>query len=62
VFTVTLNLAGLPGIVTPMQLCANGLPMGLQMIGKPFDEMTLFKVSSALEKAAAFTAKPPFVG
>jgi len=62
VFTVTLNLAGLPGIVTPIQLCANGLPMGMQLIGRPFDEMTLFKVASALEKASDFTAKPPFVG
>lgn len=62
VFTVTLNLAGLPGIVVPMQLCADGLPMGLQMIGKPFDEMTLFKAAAALEAAAGFDAKPPFVG
>ncbi|MFA6279544.1 MAG: Asp-tRNA(Asn)/Glu-tRNA(Gln) amidotransferase subunit GatA [Bdellovibrionales bacterium] len=62
VFTVTLNLAGLPGIVVPMQLCANGLPMGLQLIGKAFDEMTLFKAASALESAAGFAAKPPFVG
>jgi len=62
VFTVTLNLAGLPGIVVPIQLCANGLPMGMQLIGKPFDEMTLFKTAAALEAAAGFTAKPPFVG
>jgi len=62
VFTVTLNLAGLPGIVVPMQLCANGLPMGLQLIGKPFDETTLFKTASALESAAGFNGKPPFVG
>ncbi len=60
VFTVTLNLAGLPGLVVPMQLCANGLPMGLQMIGRPFEEETLFKVGAALEKAAAFQGKPPF--
>ncbi|MDX9689629.1 MAG: Asp-tRNA(Asn)/Glu-tRNA(Gln) amidotransferase subunit GatA [Alphaproteobacteria bacterium] len=62
VFTVTLNLAGLPGIVVPMQLCADGLPMGLQLIGKPFDEMTLFTAASALEKEAGFNAVPPFVG
>jgi len=62
VFTVTLNLAGLPGIVVPIQLCANGLPMGMQLIGKPFDEMTLFKAASALEAAAGFDAAPPFVG
>lgn len=62
VFTVTLNLAGLPGMVVPIQLCANGLPMGMQLIGKPFDEMTLFKAASAIEAAANFTAAPPFVG
>lgn len=59
VFTVTLNLAGLPGIVVPVGLAQNGLPFGLQMIGKAFDEMTLFKVASALETAAAFKARPP---
>jgi aspartyl-tRNA(Asn)/glutamyl-tRNA(Gln) amidotransferase subunit A len=60
VFTVTLNLVGLPGIAVPVGLAANGLPMGLQLIGRAFDEMTLFKTASALEKAANFTAKPPF--
>jgi aspartyl-tRNA(Asn)/glutamyl-tRNA(Gln) amidotransferase subunit A len=60
VFTVSLNLVGLPGISVPVGLCANGLPLGLQLIGRAFDEMTLFKAASALEKAAAFTAKPPF--
>ncbi|MDD3181797.1 MAG: Asp-tRNA(Asn)/Glu-tRNA(Gln) amidotransferase subunit GatA [Alphaproteobacteria bacterium] len=62
VFTSVCNLAGLPGIVVPVTLCADGLPMGLQMIGKHFDEMTLFKVASALEAAAGYNAKPPFVG
>ena len=60
VFTVPLNLAGLPGIAVPVGLAQNGLPLGLQLIGKAFDEMTLFKAASALEKAAAFTAKPLF--
>ncbi len=60
VFTVTLNLAGLPGISVPVGLCADGLPLGLQMIGRAFDEETLFKVASALESAAGFTGKPPF--
>ncbi len=60
VFTVTLNLAGLPGICVPVGLAQNGLPMGLQLIGRAFDETTLFKVASALEKGAGFTAKPPF--
>jgi len=61
VFTVTLNLVGLPGISVPVALASNGLPMGLQLIGRAFDETTLFKAASALEKAAAFTAKPPFM-
>ena len=60
VFTVTLNLAGLPGIAVPVGVAKNGLPLGLQLIGKSFDEATLFKAASALEKAAAFTAKPAF--
>jgi len=60
VFTVTLNLVGLPGISVPVGLAKNGLPMGLQLIGKAFDEVTLFKAASALEKAANFTAKPSF--
>ncbi|MDR3450709.1 MAG: Asp-tRNA(Asn)/Glu-tRNA(Gln) amidotransferase subunit GatA [Alphaproteobacteria bacterium] len=60
VFTVTLNLAGLPGICVPVGLAKNGLPMGLQLIGRAFDEATLFTAASALEKAAAFSHKPPF--
>lgn len=60
VFTVTLNLAGLPGIAVPVGVAQNGLPLGLQLMGKAFDEMTLFKAASALEKAAGFTAKPAF--
>ncbi len=61
VFTVTLNLAGLPGASVPVGLSENGLPLGLQLIGKPFDEMTLFKVAHALEKEAGFDSKPPFM-
>lgn len=60
VFTVPLNLAGLPGISVPVGLASNGLPLGLQLIGRAFDEMTLFKTASALEKAAHFNHKPPF--
>lgn len=60
VFTVPLNLAGLPGISVPVGLASNGLPLGLQLIGRAFDEMTLFKTASALEKAANFNHKPPF--
>ena len=57
VFTVTTNLAGLPGLSLPAGLDANGLPLGLQIIGKPLDEGTVFSVAGALEKAAGFTAK-----
>lgn len=61
IFTVTLNLAGLPGISVPVGLSNNGLPMGVQLISKPFDEMTLFKAAHALEKEAGFDSKPPFM-
>ena len=52
VFTVTVNMAGLPGISVPGGLSEQGLPMGLQLIGKPFDEKTLFQVGYAIEEAA----------
>lgn len=58
VFTVTANLAGLPGISVPAALDNNGLPLGLQIIGKALDETSVFKAAGALEKAAGFTAKP----
>jgi aspartyl-tRNA(Asn)/glutamyl-tRNA(Gln) amidotransferase subunit A len=57
VFTVTTNLAGLPGLSLPAGLDSNGLPLGLQIIGKPLDEGTVFSVAGALEKAAGFKAK-----
>jgi aspartyl-tRNA(Asn)/glutamyl-tRNA(Gln) amidotransferase subunit A len=52
VFTVTVNMAGLPGIAVPAGLDAQGLPLGLQLIGRPFDEETLFSAASVLEQAA----------
>ncbi len=58
VFTVTVNLAGLPGISVPAGLSADGLPLGLQLIGKAFDEETVLKVGQVLEKSANFTARP----
>lgn len=59
VFTVTVNMAGLPGISVPAGLSDDGLPLGLQLIGKPFDEATLFQTASAIEEAAGnFTATP----
>jgi aspartyl-tRNA(Asn)/glutamyl-tRNA(Gln) amidotransferase subunit A len=58
VFTVTVNLAGLPGLSVPAGLDAQGLPLGLQLIGRSLDEGTLFQLGSVLEKAADFRAKP----
>ena len=58
VFTVTTNLAGLPGISLPAGLSAEGLPLGLQLIGKALDEETLFALGAVMEQAAGFTAKP----
>ncbi|MEQ8378127.1 Asp-tRNA(Asn)/Glu-tRNA(Gln) amidotransferase subunit GatA [Parvibaculum sp.] len=58
VFTVTVNLAGLPGISVPAGLSAEGLPLGLQLIGRTFDEETLLRAAYAIEQAAGFTAEP----
>jgi aspartyl-tRNA(Asn)/glutamyl-tRNA(Gln) amidotransferase subunit A len=52
IFTVTVNMAGLPGISVPAGLDAQGLPLGLQLIGRPFDEETLFRTAHAIELAA----------
>lgn len=57
VFTVTVNLAGLPGISVPVGLSKRGLPLGLQLIGKPWDEATLLNTAQTLEKCANFTAR-----
>jgi aspartyl-tRNA(Asn)/glutamyl-tRNA(Gln) amidotransferase subunit A len=58
VFTVSVNLAGLPGLSLPAGLSPDGLPLGLQVIGRPFDEETVFRVAGVLESQAKFTAKP----
>jgi aspartyl-tRNA(Asn)/glutamyl-tRNA(Gln) amidotransferase subunit A len=58
VFTVTVNLAGLPGLAVPAGLTADGLPLGLQIIGKAFDEATVLRAGRAIEIAADFTARP----
>ncbi len=58
VFTVTANLAGLPGLAVPAGLDAQGLPLGLQVIGRAFDEETVFSVGGALERAAGFSGLP----
>ena len=59
VFTVTVNLAGLPGISVPAGLDKNGLPLGLQLIGRPWEEGDLLNTAYALENAAGFVAKAP---
>jgi aspartyl-tRNA(Asn)/glutamyl-tRNA(Gln) amidotransferase subunit A len=58
IFTVTANLAGLPAIAVPAGVDAQGLPLGLQVIGKALDEEACFKVGAAIEQAAAFKARP----
>lgn len=58
VFTGPADLAGVPAISVPAGMDANGLPLGLQVIGKPFDEETVFAVGAALERAATFVALP----
>ena len=59
VFTVTVNLAGLPGLSLPAGLDAQGVPLGLQLIGRAFDEETLLRIAAVMEQAAGFTAEPP---
>ena len=58
VFTVPANLAGLPGMAVPAGLNAEGLPLGLQILGRPFDEATLYSIGRVIEDAAAFDAVP----
>ncbi|WIV51528.1 Asp-tRNA(Asn)/Glu-tRNA(Gln) amidotransferase subunit GatA [Marivivens sp. LCG002] len=58
VFTVTLNLAGLPGVAVPTGLASNGLPLGLQLIGRPWEEADLLNIAYSLERSAGFVAKP----
>ena len=58
VFTVPASLAGLPACQVPAGLNGEGLPLGLQLIGRPFDEVTVLQAARALEEAAAFDARP----
>jgi aspartyl-tRNA(Asn)/glutamyl-tRNA(Gln) amidotransferase subunit A len=57
VFTVTVNLAGLPGVSVPVGLDAQGLPLGLQLIGRPWEEDALLNYAHVLESRAGFVAK-----
>ncbi|HTR16978.1 MAG TPA: Asp-tRNA(Asn)/Glu-tRNA(Gln) amidotransferase subunit GatA [Acetobacteraceae bacterium] len=58
VFTVPASMAGIPGLSVPAGLDSHGLPLGLQVLGRPFDEETVFAVGGVLERAARFTHKP----
>jgi aspartyl-tRNA(Asn)/glutamyl-tRNA(Gln) amidotransferase subunit A len=60
VFTVTVNMAGLPGIVVPAGRDGQGLPLGLQLIGRPFDEETLFAAGRVIERNAGSFAPTPW--
>src|SRR5580704_1498672 len=60
VFTVTVNMAGLPGIAVPGGLSAEGLPLGLQLSGRPFDEETLFSLGQVIEEAAGHFRPVPW--
>ncbi|MEP5719292.1 MAG: Asp-tRNA(Asn)/Glu-tRNA(Gln) amidotransferase subunit GatA [Alphaproteobacteria bacterium] len=62
VFTVPANLAGLPGISVPAGLDKDGLPLGLQLVGRPFDEETVLRAAQAIEDAAGFDALPKYLG
>jgi aspartyl-tRNA(Asn)/glutamyl-tRNA(Gln) amidotransferase subunit A len=61
VFTVPANLAGLPGISVPAGLSAEGTPLGLQIVGRAFDEETVLRAAAAVEAAAGFDALPGFI-
>jgi aspartyl-tRNA(Asn)/glutamyl-tRNA(Gln) amidotransferase subunit A len=58
IFTVTVNMAGLPGMSVPAGLSSEGTPLGLQLIGRPFDEETLFRTGAVIEEAAGLLLKP----
>ena len=61
IFTVTVNMAGLPGLSVPAGLSSQGTPLGLQLIGKPFDESTILRAAQAIEDAAGrFTVAEPW--
>jgi aspartyl-tRNA(Asn)/glutamyl-tRNA(Gln) amidotransferase subunit A len=61
IFTVPASMAGLPGISVPAGLSNDGLPLGLQLLGQPFDEARMLNAAQFLETAAAFTAQPAWL-
>ena len=61
VFTIPASLAGLPGMSVPAGIDSKGLPLGLQILGRPWDEETVFRVSDFIETAAAFKAVPQMI-
>jgi aspartyl-tRNA(Asn)/glutamyl-tRNA(Gln) amidotransferase subunit A len=58
VFTVPASLAGIPGMSVAAGICSAGMPLGLQILGRPFEEETVLKVSHVIEQAAGFTGRP----
>ena len=61
IYTVSLNIAGLPGIVFPCGFDSNNLPVGLQLIGKHFDEKTLIRAAYSFQQATDFHKQSPVV-
>ena len=59
IFTISVNLAGLPGLALPCGVDGNGLPIGLQVIGRPFDEATILRVGAAYERATDWQTRRP---
>ena len=61
IYTITLNLAGVPGVSLPCGLSSNGLPIGIQLIGRHFDEATLLRAAHNLEQALGFDSRPSLI-
>ena len=59
IYTVAVNLAGLPGMSLPCGLTSEGLPVGVQLLGKPLDEVTLLRVASAIEQVIGLGDRRP---
>jgi aspartyl-tRNA(Asn)/glutamyl-tRNA(Gln) amidotransferase subunit A len=59
IFTISVNLAGLPGMSIPCGFTKAGLPIGLQLIGKPFEETTILKVAHAYEQVTDWHLRKP---